>query len=322
MRHWVLRCLDWLLRTGAWGNGMVRGARNVDFEGAPVLEVTTRDFQEGGRFDLTTPVDITSYQTSGFIRLRLRFKTSDAGGAATGPGGMPGGAPGNPGPGGAMPGPVAGPQFEMKPRWQGAAQMGALPPLGVGGGFPAVPDNPATAGPAAPVESTKITALQVTLVREQGVTTGLIPVNLNNMTADVDGRHLFVLPLSKMHSTADAQGSVTRVLLTGDNQDTFYVAQAALAVETRDISVSIRRPSDQPGTQSAEITVKPGPISLIADVEAGAADPDIVGTLTRTTWVTCQRRSSAEAWHRSRPQPLEKTRRSRFQFQLPDRQRP
>jgi len=262
-------------RTGPWGNGQVRTSRQVDFEGAPVLEVTTRDYQEGMRFDLSNPVDLSGYQDKGLLRLRIKFQ--DAAVVAPDQNGGQGGPP-------------PAPTFLMEPKpmavtgvapvttWTGAAQMGALPPIGTGapGGFPAPPGLPGGAAPAGPPpETTTITNLKVTLIRDQGVTSGLIPINLNNNAGDSDGWHLFVLPLSAMHSTPDASGPVDRVVLTADSQDTFFVAQTALVVETGQITVSVRQPADAPGTQTAEITVKPGPLSLIADVEAGAADPDV-----------------------------------------------
>jgi hypothetical protein len=84
---------------------------------------------------------------------------------------------------------------------------------------------------------------------------------------------LLTLPLNNLISTPGASGPVTRVVLTSDKEDYFYLAQAALVIENGQMTVSIRRPSDQVGTQTAEVTVKPGPVTLIADVEAGASDP-------------------------------------------------
>ena len=51
------------------------------------------------------------------------------------------------------------------------------------------------------------------------------------------------------------------------------------------MQVSIRPPNQPEGTQLAEVTVKPGPLTLIADVEAGAADPQVEWNFDdRTAW--------------------------------------
>jgi len=111
------------------------------------------------------------------------------------------------------------------------------------------------------------------LLRENGVTVGRIPVDLNTQQADEQGWRLFVLPIKSLTSTPGASGRVTRAIFTSDAEDTFYMAQAALVIESGEMTVSIRRPDDAAGAGPAEIEVKPGPVSLIADVEAGAADP-------------------------------------------------
>ncbi|PQV64733.1 hypothetical protein B1R32_104232, partial [Abditibacterium utsteinense] len=84
-------------KNGPWGNGTVTNSRRVDYEGAPSLEIVTRNFQEGARFDFNTPVDLEAYRDTGFLRLRLRFRENSRGGF---PGGMGGGFPGGGFPGG------------------------------------------------------------------------------------------------------------------------------------------------------------------------------------------------------------------------------
>lgn len=295
-------------KTAPWGNGAVSNARDMDYEGAPVLSLTTRNQQEGVRFDLATPVDLEAYRASGFLRLRLRFQgdASSMGGRGMGEGGMPPwmtrtGDPrgmGNPGgmppslipgmpqgvPGGTSAprrnGPLTRPRTnanpQLKPTWQGAAQFGgALPPLG---GFGGAPDGEGNFEGNSPQElrasqKTPITELGVTLLRENGVTMGRIPVNLETSEPDEGGWRLFVLPLKELTSTPNASGRVKSLILTSDVEDSFYLAQAALVIETGQMTVSVRPPSAVAGTQLAEIEVKPGPVTLIADVEAGAADP-------------------------------------------------
>ena len=326
-------------KTAPWGNGEIKATRQpVQYEGASVLEVTTRNFAEGARFDLKTPVNIDSYIEKGFIRLRLKFAndTSAGGGFPSGggfpgggpggfpgggPGGFPGGGPGGfpgGGPGGfpgggpgGFPGgggfdPRGGGGFDprggggfrgnglMTPRTQANAQFGApgaLPPFGdrpgggpggfPGGGPGGFPGGDGIDGgfggfPAGPApQKTNITDLRVTLVRENGALIGNIPIDLEKTTPDDGGWRLFVLPLNQFKATPGSSGPVSRVVLTSDREDTFFMAQAALVIETGKMEVSIR-PTDAPeGSQVAEVTVKPGPVTLIADVEAGAADPQV-----------------------------------------------
>lgn len=302
-------------KSGPWGNGSITKARRVDYEGAPVVQIQTRNLQEGVRFDFTTPVDIDAYRDAGFLRLRLRFR--DAGGSQGGfrGGGSRGGGSSSSGSsssgstggggdfmrgggfrGGDRGGGGEGQNFLMRPRWSGNAQFdGALPPFGGGsrgGGFPGAGSRgdgsrggfpggtgeegqgfEGTGVPVAPPQTTPIKEIAVTLLRENGATAGRILVDLKTQTPDEQGWRLFVLPIKGMTSTPGASGRVTRAIFTSDADDTFYMAQAALVIESGEMTVSIRRPEDVAGAGAAEVEIKPGPISLIADVEAGAADP-------------------------------------------------
>lgn len=124
-----------------------------------------------------------------------------------------------------------------------------------------------------PPQRTEIKTLMTTLVLERGIMSGTVDIDLNDVEADEEGWRLFVLPLRDLRATNDAGGSLERVILTSDKEDTFYIGQVALVIETGEMTVSIRRAADPPGTQAGEITVAPGPLTLVADVEAGTADP-------------------------------------------------
>jgi hypothetical protein len=273
-------------RVGVWGNGEQKIARDVEYEGADTLKIVTRGFREGVRFDLKTPLDITPYQADGYVRLRVRFHDSPQQNPA-GQGGF--GAPGAPG--GMMPGEMM-PAAPGAPGFGGATiqpnfQMAPLPPLGaIAGGGMGMPGMPGMTVPAGPTpQDTPITQFMVTFVLENGIMEGTIDVpkqwdkprliDFDKVRPDANGWLLFTLPLKEMRSTPNASGLLQRVILSGDRQDSFWLTQAALVVETGDMQVSIRRLSDPPGTQTAEITVRPGAITLVADVEAGAADPAI-----------------------------------------------
>jgi len=167
----------------------------------------------------------------------------------------------------------------------GRPQIGALPPLGdprrPGTGFggddiPGLEDgNDFEIPQGPPPQETPITTLQMTLVLEKGVLSGRVNVDLDKVKPDATGWSFFVLPLKEMRATPNAAGPIKRLIITGDHEDSFYLAQAALVLETANMQVAIRRPSDPIGTQLADITVKPGRLTLVADIEAGAADPEV-----------------------------------------------
>ncbi len=272
-------------RAGVWGNGEQKLARDVKYEDADTLKITTRGLREGVRFDLKTPLDITPYRSEGYVRLRVHFHDSPQQSPAGQSGAM--GGPGDPGTMPTMPGATPGfggamvqPNFQMAP----------LPPLGAmggPGGFPGMPGmEGGTTIPTGPTpQDTPITEFLITFILENGVMEGTIDVpkqwdktrliDFDKVRPDANGWLLFTLPLKEMRSTPNASGALKRMILSGDYQDSFWLTQAALVVETGAMQVSIRKLSDVPGVQTAEITVRPGAITLVADVEAGAADPAI-----------------------------------------------
>jgi hypothetical protein len=265
------------------------------YEGAPTLKITTRNFREGVRFDLKAPLDIEPYREAGYLRLRLHFQdaavAAPVGMTPGAPGGLglPGGPgiPGMPGgvglPGGAIPQPVAPGGFGGDTGFNNVFQLGPLPPLGNMGGLPAAGTEQVVTGPTP--QETALTELLCTFILDNGIMEGTIEIpkqwdkpeliDFDKVRPDAKGWLLFPLPIKQMRSTPGASGQLRRIILSGDREDTFFLTQAALVVESGDMSVSIRRFSDPPGTQNAEITVKPGVLTLVAEVEAGAADPAI-----------------------------------------------
>jgi len=299
---WTSGGLENVAKQDTWGNGAVAVARDVTYDGASVLKITTRNFGEGARFDLKAPIDLTPYRTNGFLRFRLRFSEDESAPPVAGPmggagdprrpgmGRPGGGRPGGDRPGGGRGGPggFGGGRADLliAPRpnvnTTGRPQIAPLPPLGrPGGGFGGegipgldgdgevfIPEGP-------PPQETPITTLQMTMVLEKGVLSGRLNIDLDKFKPDATGWSFFTMALKDMRATPDASGPFKRLIITGDNEDSFYLAQAALVIETGSMQVSIRRPSDPPGTQHAELTVKPGPLTLVADIEAGAADPEV-----------------------------------------------
>lgn len=252
-----------LANVGVWGNGEFSDARNVKYEGANTLKITTRNFREGVRFDLKAPLDIAEYREAGYIRLRLRFREAV----------LEEGVPGEPGAFG-------------EPGTFGGAQMGALPPLGSMGGLPPGLGDGGMPIPSGPTpQETPITQLLCTLVLDNGIMEGTIDIpkswensrriDFDKVRPDSNGWLLLALKMKDMRSTPGAGGLVRNMILSADKQDSFHLTQAALVVETGAMTAAIREVRAAPGTQVAEITTRPGSITLVADVEAGAADPSI-----------------------------------------------
>ena len=84
------------VKIGAWGNGVATKAQRVQYEGIETLSATTRNFNEGIRFDLNTPLPIAPYLNNGLFRMRVRFGSS----RRSGRGGYGGGGYGGGGYGG------------------------------------------------------------------------------------------------------------------------------------------------------------------------------------------------------------------------------
>jgi hypothetical protein len=261
---------DYVKAPAKWGNGDFSISRAVRFDTLETLQVTTRNLREGVRFDLKKPLDLTPYMDQGFLRLRVQFNSS---------GGYNRGGFGGRGRRGGGDFAPAAPL--MQPHTQSAAQM--LPPFGGAPGD--IPDaggfNPVPQGP--PRETTEIDHLQLTLVLDKGVMSTVIEipksrgsdtnVDTRRAHADDNGWMLFLVPLKSLQTTPGATGNLQRVILTSDNEDTYYLSQLGLVIATDKMTVSIRRQGEPIGTQEGEITVKPGRLTLVADVQAGDGDP-------------------------------------------------
>ena len=101
---------DKAVKIGAWGNGVASKAQGVQYEGVETLRAVTRNFNEGIRFDLTSPIAITPYLNDGLFRMRVRFGSSRGFGRGgfPGAGGSSGGGYGGGYPGGGSSGGYGG----------------------------------------------------------------------------------------------------------------------------------------------------------------------------------------------------------------------
>jgi hypothetical protein len=294
-----------------WGNGAVAPTTELTYNGNPVLKLTTRNPHEGVRLDFATPVDLTPLMDTAILRLRLRFHdappppapaATDLLPGGVNPAGVPGVAP-DAAVAGALPPlatagntpagmPVTRGNQQLAPRLAqlgplpaiGApntgAQTGALPGANAGGGFPTLPvtgDVAPTMPAGPPAQQTPIKRIILTLQLQRGIGELDLPINLEQTTPDEDGWRLFDIPLKNLRLSPNAGGPARRVIITSDQEDSFYLAELGVLTDTESgrMSVSIRRPTDPVGTQIAEITVRPGPLTLVADVASGTADPVI-----------------------------------------------
>ena len=262
-------------KPASWGNGDAKEA--TERGGASVLNITTRNFYEGARFDFQKPVTLDPYREDGYLRLRVRFGSASSGRGGRGAGmpgmempgmGMPGmGMPGMPG-GGMMPGGMPG----MGGGMPGMPTTGAMP-SGMGG----MPDmgGMSRRGRRGRVVAPVLNQMQAIVMLDKGALFGRIEIDPKARPAS-DGFQILMVRLKDMRPTPGAEGAARRLILTGDKEATFALGQASFVVESDDVAVSIRRESDPVGTQSSEITVRPNmPFNLVADVEAGISDVEV-----------------------------------------------
>lgn len=273
-------------KLGAWGNGDAASSQEYTYNGDGVVKIRSRNFYEGARFDLTEPIDLEPYKRDGYLRLRLRFKpqarAKTEGDKATTNQPLPpefGGDAAPPGFGREQ-GRVDLPNLNDLVEADAFAQFGQMPapnaPRPGGAGMPPLGGNPrGGGGRGGGRQQTTITRLRLAFQHDQGVTVGSTPVSIDALSPDAGGWRILFFPLREMRSTADVQGLVRRVVLSTDNDDTIWLAQLALVIETGKMRVAVRRASDEIGAQIADVTAKPGPLALVADVESGIADPII-----------------------------------------------
>ena len=271
-------------RVGTWGNGVGQITRALTYNGDDVLEMTTRNFNEGVSFEFSPPVNLNDYKTEGYLRLRLRFQEA----VTAMPGGFSGeGSGSSSSSSSGFGGPSMSATNQMAPGFGrnsegGSSSEGSSDGSGRGGrgrGGRGRRGRGSSGGfggmRGALPQETKIHRMMVTFVLEKGVASGTIdlPTDLSKVQPDDAGWRLFLLPVTDLKFTPGATGQAQRMIVTSDARDTFYMAQSALVVETGQMSVNIRRPTDPLATQLGELTVKPGLVTLVADVEAGTADP-------------------------------------------------
>ena len=260
------------VRVGAWGNGDFEVEKDVEGRAQNVLEVRTRNFYEGVRFQFAQPLPLDNYRQSGLLRFRLRSEKASKQFNLPKGSAMPG-APGAPG---ATPNPYSSPGYNPY------APPGSFNPGGGfnSGGNPYAPPgsggspfgSPGALGAKPPATPPSISTVQVMMRLERGALFGQFVFDEKSARPDARGWQTFVLPLTQMRATPDASGGLRTVVISGDREGTFDLAQLALVPNAGSNSVSIRRATDPVGTQQTTIEVQPGPLSLMADVESGGND--------------------------------------------------
>lgn len=264
---------DTNVSVSSWGNGKAVEKKGVDYASRSALIVTTHNFYEGARFNFAQPVDLAPYQAGGVLRLRLRSErqtslasvslngASSSSGGFSGAPGFPSSMPYTPQSGGGRQSPYSG------------GNPGATSSV-----YNPFPSTTPTPTPDAGANVPEISKIQVVMHLERGALFGQLDFGSTTeaaVRADQFGWQSFVLPLQSLRATVGAGGALRSVVLTGDTDHTFQLAQLALA-PVGNLSVSIRRADQAPGTQQTELTISTQtPLRLVADVESGNADPEI-----------------------------------------------
>ena len=265
---------DARVSVGVQGNGSAKAKKGVDYASRSALDVTTRNFYEGARFNVTPPLDLAPYRQNGSLRLRLRSESNAKlaalpfNAAAGRPGfpGAPGGFPSAFNPGGFSPGGLPG----------GFSPGGA--PTTAPGVYNPVPFATATPTPDPSQQLAPIAQIQVVMHLEKGALFGQFafgPGTEANVRPDQFGWQSFALRWSSLRATPNASGALRSIVLSGNSEGTFQVGQLALA-PGGSTAISIRRATDAPGTQQTEIKIAPQtPLNLVADVETGDVDSQV-----------------------------------------------
>lgn len=249
------------VRLGAWGNGDFEINKDVEGRGQNVLEVRTRNFYEGVRFQFAQPLPLDSYRESGLLRFRVRSEKLSEQFNSPVSSASPGIMTPTLNPYGTPPAfnPYAPPNFN--PRGN------PYSPLGNPGGQPfGAPGATPSATPPS------ISTVQVVMHLERGALFGQFAFTESNARPEARGWQTFVVPISQMRATPDASGGLRTVVISGNREGTFDLGQLALVPNSGSNSVSIRRVTDPIGTQQTTLEVQPGPLRLVADVESGIND--------------------------------------------------
>jgi hypothetical protein len=141
---------------GGWGSGKCVVSKDISFNGANALQITSSDLYDGGRIDLKSPVDMTQQfnDPEAYLQVAVRFATVQQQTGTGRIGGMRGGMPGMPGGMGQMGAPgqagrmggMGGARAGMAGGMPGAAGTGGFgvpsggqAGAGVTGGMPGMP---------------------------------------------------------------------------------------------------------------------------------------------------------------------------------------
>jgi len=240
----------------SWGAGLIEIDEEETYLEGEALRVETTGFFEGGRLELTQPLEADTFladPAGGYIRLIVKINEPEpatpeipAGGMLPGEGMFPMGPDGMPmpmdpgmmppepgmmmGPPEAMP-PGGGPPLGIPPEMMEPGMM--EPGMMIPGMMEPGMDMPGVGmgGGPAPAPPPKIAQLRVLLVTDQGaIDSG--PIVLADFAELVEDWVQVVVPLSAFAGVVDVGGAeIQNIALFGDVEETFWVGEIELGYE-------------------------------------------------------------------------------------------
>lgn len=195
------------LTIGGWGSGSCAETEEYKYEGRKSLKINTKGFYEGARFDLGNPMDITNVFQNGYLILVFRFSEKKA-------------------------------QAGLGPEGSGERRGFALGVSDYALGRPGYGEVPAEFGKEKTVQKTSLAEFRVVLCFEQGIMDAG-GVAIRREQQDKEAWSTQAIPLNWFVSNQTLQEKkLKRILLFGDAEDTFYLAQLRLQVDKEPLKVS------------------------------------------------------------------------------------
>ncbi len=199
-----------------WGSGTASETDETAYEGTTSVRISSRNYFQGGIFELKNPVDVSGQYSNKNNLLRIMFKTADLGtvfsGAGKGPG-LAGGPPSKGGAGGIPPG------------FGGPGAPGGF----AGGGRPGGSTQPA---------STLDTLRVIVTTTDGKKSEAYVPVT--GIVAGSDGWKSVAVPLQAISGLDRTNKIVKEVAISADKTSTFYIGDIRVLNDSTPISGEIQ----------------------------------------------------------------------------------
>lgn len=237
-----------------WGSGTISQTDEAALDGAYSIEISTRNFFQGGILSYEKPVDLATQFENKDDLLKITYLSADSttrsfggggatggrlagrlGGPARGGGGPQGGFPGGPGRG---PGGIGGGQAGPPPGYPGGPGAGGYqggPPQGGPGGPGQLGRGGAAGATAAPAPLKNI---RIIVTTSDGLKSeAYIPVNTS--TATERGWRSIALPLQAISGLNRTNKIIKEIAFSGDGSSTFYIGDLRIVNDSTPIQGEI-----------------------------------------------------------------------------------